>query len=369
MKRYSVAIIGAGPAGLFAASALKKKNNSFVIIDTSRESVGGLALYGGIKIGLLPAGERTASIVGKKEYQLLSQKFILKYKKYFSQLLENRILNFPQNLQNKYYNSYILEGNILEILKKKSLSTLSNYFLYHTVVKIDKTNNATYHLVFNNGEEIYCDKLIVASGRSKEVNNLLGNIGQKYHEDKKCLVGCRATFESSNSAKIFEHQHDFKLKAHTGFQNYCFNHRGYLHKLSYCGYNYYSGSLDLNSKTGNTFVGKKILINNNDIYKYLESNLVINYSDLKHADFFKSDKNYKDDLIAFLKYFENDYNVLFHKLFFPALEQFWPAPRINYQTFESEYLPKVFFIGDASGVSFGVLQCYITANHVVNEIT
>ena len=79
-------------------------------------------------------------------------------------------------------------------------------------------------------------------------------------------------------------------------------------------------------------------------------------------------ENYKNELKGFIQKLTAVFGVDFVSFHFPAFEKFWPIPHLRMQSLQSKSLDEVFYVGDASGISFGALQCYVTANEALNEI-
>ena len=78
--------------------------------------------------------------------------------------------------------------------------------------------------------------------------------------------------------------------------------------------------------------------------------------------------DYCTDLQIFLRKLTNSFGLKFSSFHFPAMEQFWPTPNLAPPSLESQVLPGVYYLGDASGVSFGVLQGFVTAMAVASEL-
>ena len=76
-------IIGGGFSGLFLAdSFIRLRYDSFLLIERHKNTLGGYAVQGGIKVGLLPAGERTKKILHLDSYELYESQFLQTYERY-----------------------------------------------------------------------------------------------------------------------------------------------------------------------------------------------------------------------------------------------------------------------------------------------
>lgn len=80
------------------------------------------------------------------------------------------------------------------------------------------------------------------------------------------------------------------------------------------------------------------------------------------------DSDYRDELLNTVADMRDKLGFNFKSFYFPALEQFWDRPDLKPNSLESKQLSNLYFIGDASGIAFGVLQCYITAKFALEEI-
>ena len=69
-----------------------------------------------------------------------------------------------------------------------------------------------------------------------------------------------------------------------------------------------------------------------------------------------------------MRIIKTELKVNFHEFLFPAFEQFWARPVLKDNSMQSATLPNVYFAGDASGISCGVLQGYVTARKTLEEL-
>ena len=369
MKYYSTIILGGGFSGLFFASSFKKYNDSFLLIEKTKTNIGGYASLGGIKVGLFPAGRLTATYLSAISYSEVTNEFIHKYDQYFTEFNNNR--NYKgifRSLKNKYYDSIIIEHDNIKSLITSLRNKVESNIVYSDVVSIKVNPNNNYILHLKNGDIYYCSRLIIASGRNESLLSILKKAGEKFHLKRKILIGCRACFDPNTALSLFNYQHDFKVKSDTDFQTYCFNYRGALHKIKHLNTHYFVGSFNMRSKIGNTFIGKKINIDNFEEISSFLTYCTVSNQKLTNALQNIRDKEYKIGLQNFIKQLSLETGLKFTSFHFPALEQFWPRPILNLNSLESESIPNVYYIGDASGVSFGILQCFITAKAAIKEI-
>ena len=110
VNHYKKIILGGGVAGLFLAKALLAKgDNSFLLIEKSKENLGGYALWGDIKISMLPAGNLTATYFDLGQYKELPATFIEEYKSYLKLHNTSKDIRFnlTSDIEWKNYLSYI----------------------------------------------------------------------------------------------------------------------------------------------------------------------------------------------------------------------------------------------------------------------
>lgn len=368
IKIVETAIIGGGFSGLFFADGLAKKGDgSFILIEKRRNKLGGYAIFGGIKIGLLPAGNRTLKDLPPGLYQYYEKQFVKKYEKYLI-APHKKIKNIDfrlHGLTNKFYYSYILTKAKGLSLISKLQSDIRNKIIYSEVINIKKVSD-NYVLYLKNDLIIKCRKLIIASGRNCSAIALMERIGQVYVRKHDLLLGCRVTFDSESAKDLFYYQPDFKIRGTNSYQTYCFNYRGDINSYEYNKNKIYSGSFNKNRISGNCFIGRREITTPEAVFKKFKKPLKISYDKLSKMKWPKSMDDFHG-LYKFMGKIEKYLGLKFYDLYFPALEQFWPRPKIKPFSLESTTLPNVYFIGDASGISFGFLQCYITANALLKR--
>ena len=365
------AIIGGGFSGLFLAdSFIKSGYDSFVLLERHKNALGGYAVRGGIKIGLLPAGEITKKILNIKSYELYENQFVKAYDKY---LIKPKTMALGISLErtpliNKYYYSYILQKVNAKNLIKNLYSRIGRKVLLSSVRYIVKNTGNSYDIHLENKITITCKNIIVATGRNYQAMMMLKEIGQIFIDKHDLLIGCRITFDSKSAEYLYRYQPDFKIKNKKLCQTYCFNYRGSINSYFYNNHKIYAGSFNEESKTGNCFIGCRKTTTAESVLKQIEQPFKISYNHLITEKWPKQLKNECSKITDFIEYFKVTFNLKIKNLYFPALEQFWSKPKLRKRSLESASLPNVYFIGDASGVSFGFLQCYITANLLAEHI-
>lgn len=369
MKTVETAIIGGGFSGLFFAHGLLQRGyESFCLIERDKKSLGGFASRGGIKVGLLPAGEKTKRALNCKDYRSLQSRFLSEYDDKLIKIQKRRLnqeFKF-ESLHNKYYESYILTQKNAFLILKKLKHSLKRKILYSSLRKIEK-NGKFYVLSLENGKNIQCNNLVISSGRDPGIVDIMTGIGQQYNRKHDMLFGCRATFESRSATHLFEFQPDFRIKDTNTFQTYCFNYRGDLTAYDYKKFRIYAGSFKEHGDIGNCFIGRRLISIPDLILKKYTNIHHFNFIDLQNKRSKYPNSEIKK-LCNFLRILECNTGIKFLDLYFPALEQFWPRPKLKPASLESSSLRSVFFIGDSSGISFGFIQCYITANLLLKKI-
>lgn len=99
-------IIGGGFSGLFLSDGLIGKGyRSFLLIERSHKKLGGYAILGSIKVGLLPAGEKTRRALPPGSYEYFQKQFLSRFGGYLYSLPKAPIdIHFASiGLVNKWY--------------------------------------------------------------------------------------------------------------------------------------------------------------------------------------------------------------------------------------------------------------------------
>jgi hypothetical protein len=364
-------IIGGGFSGLFLAdSFIRSRYDSFLLVERHKNTMGGYAVQGGIKVGLLPAGERTKKILHLDSYELYENQFIQTYERHLIKPQKSNLgIDFENTpFTNKYYYSYILPKANAEKLIAELLRPVGRKILFGSVCGIITNANGSYSLYLDNNTKIQCKKIVVASGRNYPTMSLLKEIGQTFTDNHNLLFGCRVTFDSENAERLYRYQPDFKIKDDRLYQTYCFNYRGRINSYSYNNHKIYAGSFNEKSKTGNCFIGYKKVITSESILQKIGQPFKISYRRFKREQWPTLSRRDYTGIADFIENIMKIFDLRIKNLYFPALEQFWSKPTLRRQSLESDSLPNVYFVGDASGISFGFLQCYVTANFLKESI-
>lgn len=360
-------IIGGGLSGLFVAERLSKDNISdFRLIETSPKNIGGFSLWGDMKIGMPPAGTKTAKWLTSTQYDRLSRDFYDRFAKHLTELNSPKRLNqsyiFNDGLYQKYYKSFILSTVNGRELIEDVISSFKDCIIFENVINISKINSR-YHILLSSTQELICERLIIASGRAPSITSLLKSLGETYHLQQDILAGCRITFNPTPAELLACNQLDFKVKHNNLCQTYCFNYRGNLHKYKYNTTTVYTGTLNPNSDIGNAFIGKRLLLKPDEALSILGTESKMSY---EAFDSITSSNAICLDIRNFLRILKNHIDLHFYDLFFPAFEQFWPRPILKPGSLESNKLDNMFYVGDSSGISYGILQSYVTANYLIH---
>jgi len=197
--------------------------------------------------------------------------------------------------------------------------------------------------------------------------SVLKEIGQIFAHKHDLLFGCRVTFDSENAERLYNYQPDFKIKDDKLYQTYCFNYRGTINSYFYNKHKIYAGSFNEKSRTGNCFVGCRKIVTPESILKRINLPLKISYQHFRTSNWLKLLRQDYSGLCNFIDKFGKTFDLKIRNLYFPSLEQFWPKPALRGRSLESKSLPNVYFVGDASGISFGFLQCYVTTNFFIEN--
>lgn len=361
-------VIGGGFSGLFLADIfIRSGYNSFLLLERQKNNMGGYAVYGGIKVSLLPAGESTKIALQLDSYEFYENQFLKRYMEYLIRPQRDKLeIDFDNaGFKNKYYYSYILPRINAKRLVLTLFESIKDNIVFATVEKIIIDNNG-YTLYLTKKSRVKCKRIIIATGRCYNVTSLLKKIGQIFEQKHNLLFGCRVTFDSNNVERLFKYQPDFKIKDNMLHQTYCFNYRGTILSYLYKKHKIYTGSFNENSLTGNCFIGCRKIATPEYILSSLNYSSKMSYVHFRNNKWPKPLRQDFFGLCNFIDKFENTFELRIKNLYLPALEQYWPKPALSQLTLESSSLPNIYFIGDASGVSYGFMQCYITANYLID---
>lgn len=363
-------IIGGGPAGLFAAKDfLRKSVNDFLLLEQHPNSLGGLASQGWMKIGLFPAGKNTAELLGIDNYQKYTELFLNDYKDFLIEIKREKISSSSllNIFERKYYQSFLLSSRNFNKIISSIKNSIDSRLIYGLATSITQ-KGSEYIVKLKNHNSIRCNQIIIATGRVNTLSDSLKKMGETFSSNNEIYFGCRACFKTRNSENLYLDQPDFRIKNHQGFRTYCFNYNGVIKELVFGDSKYYSGTLMPDAGEGNVFIGKKDRFTAHEVLNL--RGVVERNKDGLFIDGFMGEKyeSYFYDLTNFVKEIENSCQLEFTKLLFPAVEQFWPRPDLVQNSLKSNISNNLYYIGDSSGVSFGVLQCFATASFVADMI-
>jgi uncharacterized FAD-dependent dehydrogenase len=410
--------IGSGPANLAAASFLHFNNeNSFIILEQGKalnqrgcpgiknktciscagincpvvEGVGGASANYGNKLCYFPAS------LGIEKY--FAKEHINKGRRFLHALLSPYIdddyhRTDPQSVDQKHYIADILpKQQYQEMLLKMIIPLVDEGLLRPNsgVNQVSTKKDGLFTVITSTGEEITSENLIFGSGRSAyEFNrNIFDSLGVEY-ENPQQDIGFRIEAPSNSFAKWFFYQADPKFK---------FEIKGIGSSRTFCGCN---GGMVVPVKFGQGFFadGAFGLKNTNmtnialmtrvrqplDIVKLskwcsqlnefhggslqlcnlhsLSSKEIV--KDLRSCIHFCPTEGHRfliEDLINRL--FCETNSVLLPNtepaevsILGPAIDRYWPLPKLQ-QNLETN-IPGLFVLGDAAGVSRGIVQALVS---------
>lgn len=318
-------VIGAGFSGLFFCNELSRRNIRYLLLEKSISSLGGLAIKGGMKIGLLPAGEKTKMQLPTGQYEQFQAKFLNEYTPYLVKESKNEINSaaFSDDFRNKYYESLLLSKEAGHELVYKLYVAVKQHTIFKEIRSVTKGENG-YRISLTDNTVILCKQLVIASGRGYEVYNMLKHMGIEFVDKVDFLFGYRIVFDSKNAKPLFDYQVDFKVKGDENCQNYCFNYRGKIISYMYRNYKVFSGVFDKSFAFGNCFVGKRIQANAIDELIKHPQPRVIAYQNFKGNDYFSEINRKYSGIDVLINNMAQKFDLNITKICFPALEQFWP---------------------------------------------
>lgn len=278
---HDVALIGAGPGGLFAAWKLSKSDLDVIVIDKgdkpkNREGgihgIGGAGTFSDGKLNLTPKIGGNSSTFNRTDREVKEK--IKEIDSIFSDLgvKENYSGNNGEQLKKlkKKASEYGLEfvvgkqrhvgtdilPSIMEEFYKRLKEAGIKFKLNTEVQEIDKSENK--FILHTDEENIESDYLLAAPGRAGSYwfRNQAENLGIEY-EYGPIDVGVRLEFPSEVYQEIKEVMYDAKLRLYTQtyddlVRTFCTNPNGFISSEDYEGFKLVNGHSKENSGSENT---------------------------------------------------------------------------------------------------------------------
>ncbi len=271
---YDIAIIGAGPCGIFAGIELMKKKK-IAIFDVGRpikhkrcsiETIGkcvnckpvcnilggfgGAQFFEGTKLSLFPAGTGLLNFTNEKQLKELYnyvEKILEKHGKSKRTFPKNQEIESLQNKFNsigvemKYYNAQKVSKNTMNQIGNSIYGTLlkngAHIFLNSMVYDIERENN--YFKLKLKDKKIRAKKIILAVGRigSRWLIKIADKLGIKYYDDHKIELGIRIEmpYKVFNSINNIHNDLKLKRKLENGdeLRTFCQDYKGFITKCVY----------------------------------------------------------------------------------------------------------------------------------------
>jgi uncharacterized protein len=272
--KYEIAIIGAGPCGLFTALEVMGKNK-VVLFDIGRPlekktcplekigkcvnckpvcsilgGFGGAQFFEGTKLSRSPAGSGLLKFSKKDDLEVLYDyvdQILEKYgkaprdypKKESIQKLKDDFESVGVGM--KYYNAQkVSKGTMNRIALNIHKVLLDNGVDVQLNTMVNDVNkNGEYFEIEINGEIIQAKKVVLAVGRigSRWLIRLAEKVGIQYEEDHLVELGIRVEMPFEIFNPINNIHNDLKLKRITGkgdeLRTFCQDYKGYITKCVY----------------------------------------------------------------------------------------------------------------------------------------
>lgn len=277
MSNYDIVIIGAGPAGLFAAKELSKKKKILLIdagvdlsekeckIETNNKCMyckptchiiggfGGAQFFEGTKLSIYPAGSGLLNFLDdginiSDIYQSIDE--ILEYHGKDPRINPNRddieslIAEFKkQDIEMKYYNAQKVSkctmNKIAFSIKEELLKQGVEIKLKEQIINIIKDADDSFILESKNNK-YRCNKILFAVGRigSRRLTKFADKLGIDYEdEEQEMEIGIRIEMPYKVFNKINNIHNDLKLKMKLSdgseLRTFCQDYKGFITKCVY----------------------------------------------------------------------------------------------------------------------------------------
>lgn len=412
---YDVAIIGAGPAGLFCALVLTKSTDiKVVIIDegnsfekkscpfinyfhcakckscSTLSGFGGAAFFNPGKLSLYPAGSGLQAILGgeKRCKQMYSDviNIMVEHGIEISNNYEiSRIPDVPidDSIRIKYYNSHPVTRSKMNQFATSVQRVLSNRAVLKMnsrVTSIQK--NDQWEMLLEDGNIIKARNIAIGTGESgfRWWDMIADQIGvRRYHS--KLDIGIRIEFPPNQLEKYWPYHKDLKIltTAPDGseLRTYCVLKNGIVVPCYYGDYTVLDGICDdasmyagmtIFNRVDNSFLGvDKVRY----VDRYLKSFYTINTNpqSCSALQFLNTDiwkqfafderlyTNLKFGLQTVSKYLGIDYKLI-SKVHVPVIDNLWEKCEVN-EYFETT-ANGIYIMGDATGLARGIMQAAVT---------
>lgn len=277
MTNYDVVIVGAGPAGLFAANQLSPKKR-VLMIDAGADLVekeckvetigkcrycrptchiiggfGGAQFFEGTKLSIYPAGSGLVNFLDEDDkieniYGMVDEILEKHGKKTRPYPKEEDVINLKkdfasQGIEMKYYNSQkvskLTMNKIALSLKEELLSKGVEIKLKEQLINISKKEDGSFTLETN--ENQYETKnILFAVGRigSRQLTKFADSLGIKYEdEEQEIEIGVRIEMPYSVFDRVNNVHNDLKLKMKLDdggeLRTFCQDYKGFITKCVY----------------------------------------------------------------------------------------------------------------------------------------
>lgn len=420
---YDVAIIGAGPSGIFCGLELAKTAGLNVVmidegtsfwkkrcsfIDNGRcakcsscstlAGFGGSAFFNPGKLSLYPAGSGLKHLLGGEEcckalyarVIAIMEKFGLNVSNEY-QISEIPNLPYDNSIKVKYYNSYpVSKGKMNAFISEvqKILENNIELMMECHVNSIEKDKQ--WKLLLKNGDVIYAKYIAIGTGEYGY--QWWKTIADKFGVKRICSnldIGIRIEFSSKALEKYWPYHKDLKIimraPDNSEIRTYCVIKNGITVPCFYGDYTVWDGIADNNSDTAGMTIFNRVSESElgNDKVSYANKYLTNFYSktslpqSCSLSQFMNTDiwkqfvfekhiyENLKFGIKKIFGYLEIDMTCI-SKIYVPVIDNLWQKCDVN-NTFETT-VKDMFVMGDATGIARGIMQSALSGIVVADSI-